>query len=448
MTLKVLKFGGSSVGSAAALRRAAAIVKQEIPQGGLVVVSALKGTTDRLLEAAAAAGRGEVDRARALSEAIRHHHQEVAFELGLGGLVEGPWGPLLTRLSNLLEGLSLLGECSPRSRDAVLVLGETLSAHLFAALLAKEGLPGEFQDVKAIMATDGRHGRARPRLATLRRAAAPWREALRQGACWVTQGFIGQGPDGAATTLGRGGSDTSATLLGEALGATEVQIWTDVDGVLSADPGLVPEARPLPVLSVAEASALSAFGAKVLHADCLAPATRTGYRLIVANTLRPDASRTWIRPYPEAHPSGPLSVAYKEGLSLLRWGPEARVEDILEALVALEEAGAQRFGLLSVPEGTLLAIRPEAATATLHALEEQGVQVEDGWAVVALVGEALRETPEPSLRALLAHAPGALLRGTDSVSAAALFPESRLKDLIPSLHRLCLEPQATLSAAE
>lgn len=440
--LKVLKFGGSSVGSAPALRRAAAIVNQELPEGGLVVVSALQGTTDRLLEAAAAAGRGEGARARDLAEAIRAHHQEVAFALGLGGHLEGPWSPLLARLGSLLEGLSLLGECSPRSRDAVLALGETLSAQLFAALLAQEGRPAAFRDVREVMATDGRHGRARPRLAALRRAAAPWRQALLGGARWVTQGFLGQGPDGAVTTLGRGGSDTTATLLGEALGAQEVQIWTDVDGVLSADPGLVPEARPLSVLSVAEASALSAFGAKVLHADCLAPAHRAGYRLIVANTLRPEASRTWIRPYPEAHPSGPLSVAYKEGLSLLRWPPEARLEEILTALAALEEAGAQRFGLLSLPEGTLLALRPEGATPALQALEEEGVRVEEGWAVVALVGEALREAPEPSLRALLGQTPAALLRGTDSVSAAALFPEARLREIIPALHRLCLEPAA------
>jgi aspartate kinase len=260
----------------------------------------------------------------------------------------------------------------------------------------------------------------------------------------VTQGFLGISPEGLTTTLGRGGSDTSATLLGEALDAAEVQIWTDVDGVLTADPSLVREARPIPQMSLGEAEALSAFGAKVLHADSLAPGGRAGFRLVVANTLRPGASRTEILPQAPERPAGAVtSVAYKEGISLLRFPASAGLEPPLEAARSLEEAGALRFGLIASPAGTLLAVRPDtpAATAVLASLAASGLACEPGWAVVALVGEGLRADPVAALRhlAALGHEPvGGLLTGSSTVSIAFLVPESRLGDLIPRLHDRCV----------
>jgi len=448
MNLKVLKFGGSSVGSPEALRRAAAIVREELPQGGLVVVSALKGTTDRLLEASGAAGQGDLAAAQACVTAIRDRHAEVARELGLEQTVAGTWAPLFDRLDQLITGMAMLGEATPRARDAVLAVGETLSANLAAHLFG-----GAFREVRDVLKTDARFGKARPLLEAIRAAAAPWREALshpgsRPGPLWVTQGFLGSSPEGLTTTLGRGGSDTSATLLGEALDAEEVQIWTDVDGVLTADPSLVREARPIPQMSLGEAEALSAFGAKVLHADSLAPGGRAGFRLVVANTLRPGASRTEILPVAPHRPSGAVtSVAYKEGISLLRFPASAGLEPPLEAAHSLEEAGALRFGLIASPAGTLLAVRPEthAAAEVLGTLAASGatsgLTCESGWAVVALVGEGLRADPVAALRhlAALGHEPvGGLLTGSSTVSIAFLVPESRLGDLIPRLHERCV----------
>lgn len=439
MTLRILKFGGSSVGSADALHRAAAIVREELPAGGLVVVSALKGTTDRILEAVAAAGRGDLPAAQIQLADLRDHHAAVATALGLAEALRPAWGPLLARLDQLVTGMALLGEATARGRDAALAAGETLSAHLAAACFG-----ATFRDVREVMRTDARFGKARVDLPALRAAAAPWRESLAEGALWVTQGFLGAAPDGATTTLGRGGSDTSATLLGEALGAGEVQIWTDVDGVLTADPSLVREARPIPCMSLGEAGALSAFGAKVLHADSLAPGGRAGFRLVVANTLRPGASRTEILPEPPPRAPGEVtSVAYKEGLSLLRFPAAAGLEPPLDAARRLEEAGALRFGLVSSPAGTLLAVRPDtpAAAEALAALEAAGAERESGWAVVALVGEGLRADPVAALRhlAALGHEPvGGLLTGSSTVSIAFLVPESRLGDLIPRLHDRCV----------
>lgn len=439
MSLKVLKFGGSSVGSADALRRAAAIVRDELPAGGLVVVSALKGATDRILEACAAAGRGDLPGAREHLVALRDRHRQVASELGLWTEVRPAWTPLFERLDQLLTGMAMLGEATARGRDSALAVGETLSAHLAARCFG-----GAFQEVRDVMRTDARFGKARPQLAALRAAAAPWREGLAAGALWITQGFLGATDEGRTTTLGRGGSDTSATLLGEALGAAEVQIWTDVDGVLTADPSLVAEAQPIPQMSLGEAEALSAFGAKVLHADSLAPGGRAGFRLVVANTLRPGASRTEILPVPPPRAPGAVtSVAYKEGISLLRYPASEGLEPPLEAARRLEEAGALRFGLVSSPAGTLLAVRPDtpAAAQVLENLAAEGPELERGWAVVALVGEGLRTDPLAALRhlAALGQEPvGGLLTGGSTVSIAFLVPEARLGDLIPRLHDRCV----------
>jgi aspartate kinase len=441
--MRVLKFGGTSVGTPEALRRAASIVRTELPNGGLVVVSALSGTTDTILEAVAGAARGDADGARQQHSILWQRHLTVARELGLLEAVQSVWEPLFERLGGILEGMGLLREASPRARDGVLAIGETLSAHLLASLLAGEGFPAAFREAREVVHTDARHGRAQPDPSAIRVACEGWRSAIQDGAVLVTQGFLGVAPDGATTTLGRGGSDTSATLLGEALGAVEVQIWTDVDGVLSADPSLVTGARPIPAMSLREAAALSAFGAKVLHADSLAPVARAHFRLVVANTHRPTASRTEILAQaPQRRPGEITSDAYKEGLACLRLAPTQDLEPLFHAALRLQEAGAARYGLLSTPDGSLLVVRPEtpACEELLEELAEAGLDIQRGWAVVALVGEGLREAPGRALGLLssLQEEPIAgILAGDTGVSLAFLVPEARLSSLIPRLHEHC-----------
>lgn len=443
---KVLKFGGTSVGCAEALERAVGILREELVSGGVVVVSALSGTTDGILRAVEAAARGERASALERAEALGRRHRTVAWELGLWERVEPFWTLEFQRLTGFLEGMGLLWEASPRARDAALAVGETLSAHLMVALLEARGLRARFMDVRSVMRTDGRHGRARPRLEALRQAAAPWRQVFDAGECWVTQGFLGSAPDGSTTTLGRGGSDTSATLLGEALQVDEVQIWTDVDGVLTADPSLVPGARPIPVLSLHEAAALSAFGAKVLHADALAPVARGGFRLVVANTHHPDGNRTVITREGIARKPGTItSVAYKEGVWALRLPAERGLEALARAAFQLQEAGAVRYGLLATPEGGLLLVRPEteAALNRLETLATEGLRIESGLAVVALVGEGLREGRGQALALLAdlqAEPIAGLLAGDTGIALALVLPQERLPFLIPQLHRHVLAP--------
>lgn len=448
MALKVLKFGGTSVGSAEALMRAASIVRSEIPDGGLVVVSALCGTTDRILQSLRLAADGDLPEARSVVHALRIHHESVAHDLGLLPDIEGAWTPLFGRLSGLLEAVGSLCEVRPRTKDAALALGETLSAHLATAMFRDSGLKAVFAEARDVIKTDGRHGCATPRPAAIRTSAAPWKPRIRQGELLVTQGFIGTGPDGSTTTLGRGGSDTSASLFGEALEASEVQIWTDVDGVLSADPSLVSSARPIPRMSIAEAQALSSFGAKVLHAGCLAPVARARIPLVVANThgaVGPISSRTTITAAaPWREPGSVLSVAYKEGLAMVRLPPEEDLARTLSLESELREAGATRFALLAGPEGTVLVVRPEGprCESILANLDDDGFSVERDWALVALVGEGLRATPDAALRLL---APfqldriGGVFSGASPISLAFLVPQERLLDLVPRLHHLWIE---------
>jgi len=443
--LKVLKFGETSVGSREAMELAVDIIGQELAAGGLVVVSALARTTDLILKAINASAHGDLAASGAAREALELRHWTAARELGLEEVVRPHWEPLFQSLAGLLQGMGLLWEASPRSRDAALAVGETLSARLLTALLRKRGQDATFREVRETLRTDARHGRARPDLERTAAAAGGWRESLAKGALWVTQGFLGMAPDGSTTTLGRGGSDTSATLLGEALGAEEVQIWTDVDGVLSADPSLVAQARPIPIMSLREAGALSAFGAKVLHADALAPVARAGFRLVVANTHRPQGGRTEIRAEaPPRRPGEITSVAYKEGVSCLRVPPAQDSELLFQASTRLLEAGASLYGLLATPDGGLLVAKGETADseAVLAELVASGLDVQRGWAVVALVGEGLREAPGRALSLLgpLVDEPvAAILAGDTGVSLAFLVPDHRLAQLIPRLHAHCIE---------
>lgn len=446
MSMKILKFGGTSVGSPAAIRLAAAIIRSELPAGGVVVVSALSGATDQILKAVAAAGRGDTNSATELFEGIEERHRAMAEALGLAPAVEAAWAPLFARLESLLAGMGLLWEVSPKSRDAALAIGETLSAHLLTALLRSEGISARHQDAREVMRTDARHGRARPQPDLIREACEAWKPLLALGECLVTQGFIGACPGGATTTLGRGGSDTSATLLGEALEAEEVQIWTDVDGVLTADPSLVPGARPIPVMSLREAAALSAFGAKVLHADSLAPVERGGFRLVVANTQRPLATRTEILAELPLGTAGIItSVAYKEGLVCLHFPPARDLDAVFQAASDLQDAGAVRYGLLNTPEGGLLVVRPEHPDAVelLSRLEGSGIRIERGWSSVALVGEGLSRQPGRALALLSTleqECIGGILAGGAGISVAFLVRDERLRELIPRLHELCIEP--------
>ena len=289
----VMKFGGSSVADAACMREVAALVTDALPNAPLVVLSATARTTDTLFEAARRAERGELGGALELHRSLMQRHRGIAGELLPAGLPEELDNALVElagELELLLRGVAMLHELSPRSMDAIASIGERLSTRILAAHMG-----AAWVDARTVMLTDDTYGRAQPQAGELReRAARILAPRLGPGRTVVTQGYIGASAAGPTTTLGRGGSDFSAALFGAALGATDIQIWTDVEGVLTCDPRIVPEAQPIAELSFQEAAELAAFGAKVLHPATIQPAVEAGIPVTVRHTRRPRGRFTTI----------------------------------------------------------------------------------------------------------------------------------------------------------
>ncbi|MEM8884797.1 MAG: aspartate kinase [Planctomycetota bacterium] len=306
--MRVLKFGGTSVGSAESLARVAAIVRDQAEHRPVVVVSAHGGVTDELLRLARAAVGG-----RWSLRTLRKRHRDLYEEIGVPfEVVE----PLLDELNDLLRGLKLVGELTPRSLDLVASFGERLSVRGIAAYLTAHGVPAEPVDAWDLgLRTDGRHTEATPDpscFPAVKKALAKFKKVTP-----VVTGFIAKDASGSVTTLGRSGSDFSATLLGAAAGADEVQIWTDVDGVMTADPRVVKAARSIPALSIAEASELAYYGAKVIHPATMLPAVERRIPVRVRNTSQPELPGTVILHEAPATKQPVKSIASKRGIILI-----------------------------------------------------------------------------------------------------------------------------------
>lgn len=296
MSWRVLKFGGTSVGSPAALLAACGIVRRAAGESRVIVVaSALSGVTSEIareLDAALARDPAWRDGFRALRE--RHREQLAAVARGRAGVpAADALDRGLERLRDLLRAVELLGEASPRTRAWVLAVGERLSTPIFAAALAAAGLAAEPLDGTELLVADGPYEDAFPDVAASRPKLTA-RLATVVGAVPVVTGFFGADAAGDIRLFGRGGSDTSATALGAALAAERVEIWTDVDGVATADPRADPAAELLQRLSYDEVESLARAGAKVLHWKAVAPARAAGIPIVVRNTFRPEAGGTWI----------------------------------------------------------------------------------------------------------------------------------------------------------
>src|SRR5271167_1418998 len=300
--LQVMKFGGTSVGDAACIARTAKIIADSGRGGACVaVVSAMSGVTNRLIEAAKRAGTGENGQGAAVLAALRTQHEEALKSLireeNARKSIREEMEEVFAEGSRLYEGTALLRELTPRTLDAISSLGERLSAPLVAGALRELGLQSEAVDATEVIITDSFHGGAEPLMdRTREECEVRLKPMIEKGIVPVVTGFLGATTEGQLTTLGRGGSDYSATILGAALNADEVIIWTDVDGVLTADPRLVPEARTIPVISYREAAELAFFGAKVLHPKTLKAVAKAGIPVWIRNSFAPELRGTEITP--------------------------------------------------------------------------------------------------------------------------------------------------------
>ncbi len=293
----VMKFGGTSLESAAAIERAAGIVKTQLARQPVVVVSAMGKTTDWLLAIAAAAARGEREDALARLADLREYHCREAMPLvceekrkELHSVIAGHFA----ELAELVEDLAALGELTPRLSDEVASYGERVSSWIAALAFRHCGIPSAHLDARHLVVTDRRHTQAAPLVEPTYTNLKEAVSRVGPDQVSVIGGFIGATEDGVTTTLGRGGSDFTAALVGAALDAEEIQIWTDVDGVLTCDPVLVSEARPVKTISFDEAAELAYFGAKVLHPATVVPAREKNIPVRILNSRRPEAPGTRI----------------------------------------------------------------------------------------------------------------------------------------------------------
>jgi len=295
----VCKFGGTSVGDAAAIERTRAIITSKLGRQPVVVVSALGGATNQLLEVANRAAAGELLLALGLIEQLRDRHlREAATLLGdspEAAEIAAEIGASFDELAHLAEALRTLGYLTPRSLDTVAAVGELLSSQIVAAAFRQGGLPAVWVDARDVMRTNDFFTRAEPDLEEIdsaaRRIIVPITE---RGGVAVLGGFVGSAPGRVTTTLGRGGSDYSASLIGAAIDAEAIEIWTDVDGMLTADPRVVPNAKLIERIRFDEAAELASFGAKVLHPSTIAPAVQRGIPVYVFNSRNPSGRGTMI----------------------------------------------------------------------------------------------------------------------------------------------------------
>ncbi len=454
-----MKFGGTSVADAPRILAVADIVRSRVGAKPVVVVSALAGVTDLLVRAVSAAGSGDREGLEPLlAELERKHRWAVA------GAIEDARArhdlsltvdALFEDLRQLLRAVRLLGEGTPRASDALLAFGELLASRILEAALAARSVRSRFVDPREVMITSARHGVAEPDLeAVAARAREKVVPAVEAGEVPVVGGFVGATAGGRTTTLGRGGSDTSAAALGAALGAEEIQIWTDVDGLMTADPKLVREARTLPRVTFAEAAELAFYGAKVLHPASIAPAVSRRIPVRVLNTLRPEAEGTVI--LEEARDEEPrlASVASRAGVRLVRiTSRRMRVDPgfLPRVLEALEREGIVPDLVVSSEVGVTTGIGGGPELSRLReALEgEADVSVSDGRGIVCIVGSVLARDPAVRgrvLEALGAIRPDAVALGGAGTSAAAVVPEERLGESVRALHRKFIEGDGRAAA--
>ncbi len=447
----VMKFGGTSVGSAEAMEQVISIVKSKLARKPIVVASAMSKITDTLLQCARLARDGQEAEALGLIQNIvakRHHeaakklvHDSLRQKLLIDALDKH-----LDELKNLIHGLAILGELSPRSLDAIASYGERLSTLILSVAMKERGIAAELVDARKIIVTDGNFTRAAPLVELSEpKAREIFLPIIKKGFVPVTQGFIGSTQEGITTTLGRGGSDYSGAIIGALLNVEEIEIWTDVDGILTTDPKTVSNARLLSTVTFQEASELAYFGAKVLHPSTILPAVEKNIPVHVYNTNRPESPGTHIvaREMSKSQTGGIKSIAYKKGITvisiystrmLLAHGFLKSIFDIYDRfetsvdLVATSEVSVS----LTIDDATHL----EKIVNELKKFST--VSVEQKKAIVCLVGEQMKYTPGIAARVFNAIKDvnvNMIAQGASEINVSFIVNEADVSMVVQKLHR-------------
>jgi aspartate kinase len=458
--LLVMKFGGTSVGNAERMQRVAEIVAEKTKDAEImVVVSAMGGVTDMLIRAATEASNGDREHWKSVRQELARRHRAVADQL----LSAGEQAAVLPRLAeqvgifeNLCSGFSLVREVTPRAMDTLSSLGELMSATLLAAILRSSNVGAMAVDATELIVTDEVFGNASPIMdETASKARQHLTPLRRRGVIPVVTGFRGATRDGACTTLGRGGSDFSGTILGAALDAEEVWIWTDVDGVMTADPRLVPSARILPEISYREAIELAFFGAKVLHPKTIQPVMKKTIPVWIKNSFNPSCPGTKIAPSaPDGQPGikaitsvskGDLiTVTGSDSLSFPRLASRVfsslSLEDIPTLMVT--QSSADNVLCFAVHDADLKRVRARLEKAfELELLHDYvaALEVLPHVAIVVAIGENMRGTPGIAGRTFGALGRRginliAIAQGSSELSISFAVKSSEVKEAVRAVH--------------
>lgn len=460
--LVVQKFGGTSVGSAERIARAAELAVASATKGDRVVVvtSAMGGVTNLLVAAARRALEGDwsfVER-----EALWERHDAVARDLLAGDpeLLESVREHVrrgLERVDTLCFGVSLVQELTARQLDAISGTGEILAAPLLAAAIVSKGRASEAVVATEVLVTDEQFGAAEPAMdATRERATSRLAPLLDAGAIPVVTGFVGATADGVLTTLGRGGSDYSATILGAALGADEVWIWTDVDGVMTANPADVPEARTLREISYSEASELAYYGAKVLHHKTIIPVMSAGIPLRILNSFSPESAGTRVSLEGRPAPQGVKAITSIRDVSLVTVSGRGMQGIPGIAARAFGAVAAERANVLMISQASsenniCLVVRSDEAARVVRALRAalefdimkghiEDVTEDDSIAVIAAVGDKMKGVPGIAARVFGALGEAsvnviAISQGSSELNISLVVDENQTSDAVRVIHR-------------
>jgi aspartate kinase len=444
-----MKFGGTSVADAEAIRRVCTIVGQQrraaVSRPPVVVVSALAGVTDSLLDVARCAERGDTARATASLTELEARHLAVASALTSGTRRDVLLAAARDEFANvgtLVRTLGARGEVSAQSLDAVMATGELVSSRIVAAAIEERGVPATWVDARTVVITNSEHTCAAPNMSATRSRARQCIEPLVQcGIVAVVGGFIGATVQGATTTLGRGGSDWSAAIVGACLAADEIQIWTDVDGMLTADPRVVAAARLVERLSFAEAFELAYFGAKVLHPGTIQSAVVTNIPVRILNSRRPDIAGTLITA--EGRPSnGQLAaIACKRDATVVNITSTRTLmaHGFLRRLFEVFDRFSTPVDVVTTSEVSVSvtiddARRLDDIVAHLGTFAE--VSVERRMAIICAVGETLRSDSTIFRRAVTALADIPLRLVSQAAARRNITFVLQDADVLPAMTRL------------
>src|SRR6478672_6867679 len=402
----VMKFGGTSVESAAAIERVAAIVRARRDRQPVVVVSAMGKTTNRLLAIAQTAIEGTREEyLRQIHDLRDLHSREARLVVPLAerSELDRTLDEHFQELTELVKGLAVLGELTPRSVDAISSYGERLSSLIVTLAFRHFGMSAAHVDSRRVIVTDKRHTQAAPQFVETYRRLADTIPALAETQVVVMGGFIGATEDGVTTTLGRGGSDFTASIVGAGIGAEEIQIWTDVDGMLTADPTILPGGHRVKTISFAEAAELAYFGAKVLHPATVVPAIEKNIPVLILNSRRPDVPGTRIVSEAVHCSNAVKSIACKRRITLVNVQSSRMLmaHGFLHRIFEVFDRRETPVDMVSTSEVSvsLTIDNPQNLDAICAELGEFAeVDIEKDQAIVCLVGENIRYTPGVAAR--------------------------------------------------